>query len=85
MDGVESSGVSHEELSGDVNFVLQGLGDVDDPSALTSMSVAGMVTLARNVRVVLKGRMMSAEERVGLVKEGAQSALVAGIVHTVIG
>lgn len=85
MDGVASTGISHEELTDDVDTVISGLRDVDDPGVLSSMSVAGMVTLARNVNVLLKGKSMSREEKEGLVQDGTRSALISGLVHTVIG
>lgn len=85
MDGVASTDISHEDLTDDVDNVVSGLREVDDPGVLSSMSVAGMVALARNVKVLLKGKSMSREKKEGLVQDGTRSALVSGLVHTVIG
>ena len=59
--------------------------DVYDPGVLSSMSVAAMLTLARNVNVLLGREVLSIERKRQLVSDGATSALVAGLVHTVIG
>ena len=85
IDGVEGTGLSHEELSEDIENVLDELAASYDPSVLSSMSLAGMITLARNVKVLLKGQEMSSEERSTLVVDGTRSAVVAGLVHTLIG
>lgn len=83
-DAIGSTGIAHEELAGDVGTVMEGLGDFDAPGVLSSMSVAGMLALARNVRVMLKGEGVSEEAKRRLVREGSRSAIVAGLVHTII-
>jgi len=49
------------------------------------MSVAAMITLARNIKVLLKGRNMTSEEQSKLLKEGSAAAAVAGIISLLIG
>ncbi len=48
------------------------------------MSIAGMVTLARNAKVLLKGESITQKEKEKLIKDGAISAGVAGVVHLII-
>ena len=84
-DHIESTGISYEDLDRDVGTVVTGMGDFDDPSVLASMSMAAMLTLARNVNVLLKDDALAAEKKTQLIKEGAASAVIAGLVHTVIG
>jgi hypothetical protein len=84
-DEIGSTGIAYQDLDGAVDSVVSGLEDVDDPGVLESMSVSAMVSLARNVKVLLKGNRMSALDRSRLMKDGVRSALVAGLVHSVIG
>jgi len=81
---ITSTGFSNTELNSDVSNVINGLNDFDDPSAFASMTVAGMVTLARNAKVLLKGQEITQQEKENLIKEGAISAGVAGLVHLII-
>lgn len=83
--GIASSGLSNKELSEDVEKVVEELDDYYDPSVLDSMGTAGLVALARNIRVTLKGRSMSDVERQRLVKDGAISAGTAGLFSLLLG
>ena len=83
--GIYSSGMSNEELTADVERVTGSLDDYYDPGVLESMGTAGMVALARNVRVVLKGGTMSNEERQKLIKHGAAAAGKAGLFSLILG
>ena len=83
-DEITSSGFSNAELNEDVATVFDGLNDYDDPSAFTSISIAAMVTLARNSRVLLRGSSISQQEKEKLVKDGTIAASVAGFVHLII-
>jgi hypothetical protein len=49
------------------------------------MSVAGMIALARNAKALLTGGAISQKDEEGLVRDGARSALVSGLVQTGIG
>lgn len=84
-DAIQSTGIAYEDLEHDVDNVLSGLDDVDDPSVLSSMSVAAMITLARNINVLLKGNAVSEQEKKMLIEDGVKSAIVSGLVHTIIG
>jgi len=82
---IASSGLSNKELTEDVELVAEELDDYYDPGVLDSMGAAGMVALARNVRVTLKGRSMSDVERQRLIKDGAVSAGTAGLFSLLLG
>lgn len=79
-----STGFTNAELNEDVSNVIEGLDDYDDPSALASMSIAAMVTLARNAKVLLKSGSISQNEKEKLIEDGVISAGVAGFVHLII-
>lgn len=81
---ITSTGFSNAKLNEDVSNVINGLDDYDVPSSLTSMSIAGMVTLARNAKVLLKSESITQKEKERLIKDGAISAGVAGVVHLII-
>jgi phage host-nuclease inhibitor protein Gam len=83
--GIESSGLSNIELTEDVEKIVEELDGYYEPSVLDSMGVAGLVALARNVRVTLKGRAMSDAERQRLTKDGAVSAGMAGLFSLILG
>ncbi len=83
--GIASSGLSNKDLTEDVDTVVEELGDYYDPSVLDSMGAAGLVALARNIRVTLQGRSMSAAERQMLIKDGAISAGTAGLFTLLLG
>lgn len=83
--GIESTGLSNEELTDEAKGVISKLGKDDDGGVLTSMSVAGIIALARNVRVSLKGESLSKEEKSRLVEDGAVSASVAGLMALILG
>jgi len=85
MPNVESTGLSNEELTQDVDGVISDLDDFYDSGVASSMGVAGIVTIARNVNVLLKGTQMSREEKQKLVKDGALSAGVAGLLSLILG
>ena len=84
-DDLGTTGIAYEDVSGDIGSVIDGLDDFDDPGVLSSMCVAGMITLARNISVLLKGTGLSDYDKRRLVSEGARAAIVAGLVHTLIG
>lgn len=81
---IESTGFANSDLNEDVSSVLSGLKEYDDPSAIASMSIAGVITLARNARVLLKKEKLTQQEREQFVKDGVSSAGVAGLIHLII-
>lgn len=84
-DELSFSGFANQELTDDVETVFDELNDYADPSILAGMGTAGLVALARNVRVTLKGRAMTDEERQKLIKDGAVSAGTAGLLSLLLG
>ena len=85
MPDVESTGLSNEELTQDVDGVMSDLDNLYASGVASSMGVAGIVAIARNVNVLLKGTQMSKEEKQKLVKDGAISAGVAGLISLILG
>ena len=49
------------------------------------MTVAAMITLARNVKVILKGGNMTNDEKSKLVQDVKVAAGVAGVISLLIG
>lgn len=84
-DDISSTGLSNADLNKDVSSVFDELKDYEPPEMLTSMSVAAIVTLARNARVLLNGEKMKQKEQVQLIEDGVVSAGTAGLVHLLIG
>lgn len=82
---VESTGLSNAEITEETQDVISDLDGYSEGGVLSSMAVAGMITLARNVRVLLKGETMSQAERQKLVADGAVSAGVAGLMTLLLG
>jgi len=82
---IESTGLSNEEITKETADVVSDLDEYSKGGVLSSMAVAGMITLARNVRVLLKGETMSKGERQKLVEDGAVSAGVAGLMALILG
>ena len=56
-----------------------------DLGVATSMSVAAMITLARNIKVLLKCGNMTSDEKSKLIKDGSIAAGVAGVISLLIG
>jgi len=83
--GIASSGLSNKVLTEDVKTVVEKLDDYYDPSVLDSMGAAGLVALARNVRVTLQGQSMSDVEKQRLIQDGAISAGTAGLFSLLLG
>ena len=61
------------------------LNDYGEFGVLSSMTVAAMVSLARNVKILIRGGKMTTDEKKKLVRGGMVSAGVAGIVSLLIG
>jgi hypothetical protein len=83
-ENIESSGLSNEELTRDVEGVVDDLEGSIQFGVASSMTVAAMVTLARNVRVLLRGKKMTKDQKEGLIEDGLVAAGVAGIVSLFI-
>lgn len=82
--GVETTGISDEQLSADVGTALDGLGSTQDVEIAESMAIAGLVTLARNVNIILTSDPEKKAKRTALVTHGIKAGLVAGIAELII-
>ena len=82
---IGSTGISNEEIKEDVSDVFEKLKSDDDFGAGSSMTVAAIITLARNVKVILKGSKMTDDEKSNLVQDGMVAAGVAGFFSLLIG
>ena len=83
---IHSSGISNEELETDVDEVFEGLREADDGVVAESMTVAGLITLARAVGVnLLQTKNVSQAGKEQLLKRGAISAATAGLVSVIVG
>ena len=83
----QSTGLSNSGVTNTVKHTLKEK-IADEPldfGVAYSMSVAAMITLARNIKVLLKGRNMTSEEQSKLLKDGSIAAGVAGIMSLLIG
>jgi hypothetical protein len=82
---IQSTGMSNEDITNDTEDVISVLGDASGNAVASSMAVAGMITVARNVRVLLKGKSMTKAEKQRLVNDGVASAGVAGLMALLLG
>ena len=82
--GSESTGISNEQLSEDVDSVLDKIKPHQDVEIAESMVIAGLVTLARNVNVILTSDPKQEDKHTLLVQNGIKAGLVAGVAELVI-
>lgn len=82
---IESTGISNVTLDEDVSYVLSSLGQENSSGVVSSMSVAAMITLVRNLKVLMRGKRLQRDETINLVEEGAVSAGVAGLTRLLMG
>ena len=80
----ESSGLSNNKITDEVKGVFDDLDGAVQYGVATSMTVAAMVTLARNINVLLRGKKMTKAQKEKLIKDGVLAAGVAGIVSLFI-
>lgn len=84
-DSILSTNMSNAELSDDVSNVVSGLDSTGESNeVLNSMALAGMITLARNTRVLIKGGNMSEEYKRRVIQSGTVSAGAAGIISLLL-
>ena len=79
-----STEISNEQLSRDFDNVTEKLSSDAEARILDTVAFAGIVSLARNVRVLLNGQAMSEEARKAAVKRSMQAGLIAGITELII-
>lgn len=84
-DDIASSGFSNSQLEEDVEGVLKDLDKYGDSAVLSSMTVAAMLSLAKNTKLLLRGQSMDRQDKKKLAEEGALAAGVAGVVSLIIG
>ena len=84
---IGTTGISNMEIREEVSDVFDSLKSKDDVDfgVGSSMTVAAMITLARNVKVILKGSKMTYDEKSKLVQDGMIAAGVAGVISLLIG
>ncbi len=82
---IESTGISNVLLDDNVSGVFAALKDGAPPDVVFSMSVAAMITLARNIKVLVRGGHLRQAEKVNLIEEGVISAGAAGLTRLIIG
>ncbi len=82
--GFESTNVSNQQLSEDFDRISGKLSEYSSPDVLDSVAFAGLVSLSRNVRILLEGSGLSEEARKDAVKRSMQAGLIAGITELII-
>lgn len=82
--GNVSTNLKNADLTKEVSEVFESLDGTEIPEPIASMSVAALITLARNAKVLLKGSEMTLPEKEKLINDGIVSAGVAGLLHLVI-
>jgi hypothetical protein len=81
---ISSTGISLEDVNNDTSNVIDTLGN-NSSVVTSSMSVAAMVILAKNAKVLLRKDEMSQEEKEKLTKDGLVAAGVAGLTSLLLG
>lgn len=82
--GFETTDVSNEQLSNDFDSTTQKLSSEAEPEIMESVAFAGIVSLAKNVRVLINGDVMTDEARKSAVKRSLQAGLVAGVTGLIV-
>lgn len=82
---IQSTGLSNSEVTETVKETFDHLEDPLDYGVASSMSVAAMITLATNIRVLLRGNNMTKEQKSKLIKDGMIAAGVAGVISLLLG
>lgn len=82
--GFETTGISNRQLSDDFDSATEKLTSDAEQEILDTVAFAGIVSLAKNVRVLINGDNMNDEARKSAVKRGLQTGLVAGISGLII-
>ncbi|PLW77769.1 hypothetical protein [Cohaesibacter celericrescens] len=81
---VETTGISNEQLSADIGSTMEELASTDSIEITDSMAIAGLVTLARNVNIILTSDPEKKAKRSALVSQSIKAGLVAGIAELVV-
>jgi hypothetical protein len=84
-DDITSTNISLEEINHDVTTVINKLDNTTDTGVISSMTVAAMIVLAKNSRVLLRGDSISVEQKSEMIRDGSIAAGTAAIVSLLIG
>ena len=81
---IKSSGFSNADITQDTRSAIDGLISLDSNILLSSATLAGAISLAMNVRLVLKGGSLTPQDKLKLFKDTGTAALTAGFITTFI-
>lgn len=82
--GFTSTGISNNQLSEDFDSAVEKIESGQENEILNTVAFAGVVSLARNVRLLLNGDSLSDEARKSAVKRSMQAGLIAGVTELII-
>lgn len=80
-DEITDSGITNEQINKDVSETFEKLND--SPEVSSSMSIAAVVSLAKNINILLKDEKITEEEKSKLLQDGVVAAGIAGITSLV--
>ena len=82
---ITSTNISNEEVNNDVSGVFEDLDDAtNNVGVASSMSMAAMIVLAKNVKVLLRGDSIPVEKKSQMIKDGTIAAGTAALVSLLI-
>ena len=84
-EDITSTGFTNRELGENVHEVFEELDSYGESGIASSMTIAAMISLARNVNVLLRGGSMTTQDKTKVIEDGMVAAGVAGIVSLLIG
>lgn len=80
-DDIKSTGISLDEINSDVTDTFDTLSDSStDSGVVSSMSVAAMIVLAKNAKVLLRGENIPNDKKSEMIQDGAIAAGTAALV-----
>ena len=82
--GFETTGISNHTLSENFDSATEKLASHDESQILESVALAGLLSLALNVRMILNGTQHSSDKKITVVKDSMRAGLVAGIMEIII-
>ena len=82
---IGSTGFYNKDLREEVEDTLDKVEDPIGSEVLSSMTVAAMIMLAKNIKQILKGSKMKDDEKSKLVQDVSVAAGVAGVISLLIG
>ena len=82
---ISDSGFTNDGLNKDVDSVMEGLGDAPDSVVASSMTIAAMISLAKNAKVLLRSESLGKQEKETMIKDASIAAGVAGLFGLLVG